>query len=1416
MEGDANKKRSPEAGTAVDQSSPSTFDFDIYAQGVATPQHQQITESPVAAGVVGGYGYSFDYTSSEVDPGSYPEESTVRNQGGQAIEEQVAPGVVGGYGLSFDYSNRAQEEIYGRDVASYQVQQPSEAPTAAGVVGGYGYAFDYSNNQALASIPAAPSSDPKFGDEREYGYHAKEVLGDEVSEDSKSSAASQRHLAGDGSSGKYSKRYCGGRLNRWQFYLMVAIIMLACFVGLVLAVGYLIILPTFIPKIFWSLIFEGNWDKLTLQDFRINEVTPNGINTRLYLDTRSVKLPVSWAYAELQSTTFTFYTYDNKREFFTLQTEDPLNLNGKEPLKFRLDPFFILFNDPENARDVVHAFVDLITGSNSTGNAIADPPFKIYVEAKGDVWVCGLPVYKVDFYRYQELDFTGLYNWIGRNVLGGLLGLLDTKAYNTYMGALGGVEFPNSTVVGVPSPNQQQVTVPSPDQPAVVQNLSVGIDSSGLRSKAIGYFQVRQPTTISVGTFQISLLINSATLAYVRVNGIDLAIDKREFEIMLEVAPVPVGEGDLGGLEKAVEQLTKGRLEGITAGINGVFLRAANETAIGWLDTILDGVDFEIDIDRFQRLFMSLTDPGGLLNTVGSTITLDSLNILTHPNNTIDINPILHFSNFINFDIDLTPFTAVISSDAGVPLITALVPEIKLKGPGDLWTGPRLRLVLQDSEEAAVAAGKVVSTALLAVPSYFALGQISFNPRYIADPSGVQRNRTINEMAGLNRLFSILRVRVPLTKLFFNQIALPLFTLDSARPKTPGAGGAARPGAPARKLHKRAPGDPLLGLTLDYAELNATERGLTLRADTSISSSLPIFADLPFVALRVGLADGDFVRLVITGLGISNVTKTLQIGVDLSFSPDERVPGRAADLVNAVLNGSIPTTDLVVQGLRLGPSEANSYGLFDRLNLTVPGIAWGLLRNILNPNQTDSTMPMPTPTPTPSPTPAPTVTPGPAPIRATVPGLDQLTLDAIAPRIDSVDVTATVAHTLAVGVGLSLNNPLPVRVTIPYIGVDLLLDDEQVVRVSLEGPNGIGPGANTNVPATIRAVFNPDADAVPKKVAALVNSFLGNGGAEGRPSISVKGITFGRAQNASVQALRELQIPIPLGDGSTSTLTPSSSDSSSSLSIGQFLPAFTNANLTALWPTIRSADIATAPGATLTLAAGLSLQNPIPLTVDIPFIAIDLTLDSTRALSVTLTGLKLVRGANEAINIALRAQFNNEGDVSAKVAMLVRDLLNGAKGSVALAVRGIRLGPNTETAINTLKEISIPIPINGGNSITVPWGVVAPWASGLGLNSFDPALGGVDLQTTVDGLAVSAGLGIANPTPITLRAGYIALDITLDGVRFFTAVLEKGINIGRGRTADLRLDVAILFNRSPALTGRVSALVDAVLKGGVG
>lgn len=257
--------------------------------------------------------------------------------------------------------------------------------------------------------------------------------------------------------------------------------------------------------------------------------------------------------------------------------------NYRELLKLHMDPWEIHFPDRENARNVITSLADYLVGANNTHNLI-NPPFQIYIEGWSTVYLCGLPVYNINFYREQKLDFTSAFNWIGRNIFGGVSSLFDQNNFSNYLGSLGTIALSsNGTIL------EQIIPEALEEEKTKITDFHLTVDEQGLALNVKGKFLKEQKAVFDLGTMTLLVKLNGHVLAKVSVIG--LTTSKEDLTFDLKILVEPQIEGDVQGIKAALDAIGSGELGGVTAGIQNISFNVPNNPNLQWLNDIISGIN---------------------------------------------------------------------------------------------------------------------------------------------------------------------------------------------------------------------------------------------------------------------------------------------------------------------------------------------------------------------------------------------------------------------------------------------------------------------------------------------------------------------------------------------------------------------------------------------------------------------------------------------------------------------------------------------------------------------------------------------------------------------------------------------------------------------------------------------------------
>lgn len=288
---------------------------------------------------------------------------------------------------------------------------------------------------------------------------------------------------------------------------------------------------------------------------------------------------------------------------------------------------------------------------------------------------------------------------------------------------------------------------------------------------------------------------------------------------------------------------------------------------------------------------MSLTNPAETSSSILSFFKVEKLKLDFQPNNFINLSSSLTVPEFMNVNISILPFSAVLFSATGEKFVECSCSELSISGREQQHISPSFGFHLSDTLQSADSMGELIRDIVNTGRGLVSIGRIAFK-----GPS--------SDLAGLNRLFEIIKVNIPLEKIF-----------GSSSQSTAGT--------------------PLLDLELLNAAFSVSENSISAKTNWQLISLIPLEANLPFLAIRMGLDDVDaaelFIPNIATKLGLTSIVNQ----ISLLFSTNSLLPGKIASAFNS-LRGSSTGIEAVFQGIQFGPSKELSYTLFNRINLHVP------------------------------------------------------------------------------------------------------------------------------------------------------------------------------------------------------------------------------------------------------------------------------------------------------------------------------------------------------------------------------------------------------------------------------------------------------------------------------------------------
>ncbi|KAF9572871.1 hypothetical protein EC968_009355 [Mortierella alpina] len=414
--------------------------------------------------------------------------------------------------------------------------------------------------------------------------------------------------------------------------------------------------------------------------------------------------------------------------------------------------------------------------------------------------------------------------------------------------------------------------------------------------------------------------------------------------------------------------------------------------------------------------------------------------------------------------------------------------------------------------------------------------------------------------------------------------------------------------------------------------------------------------------------------------------------------------------------------------------------------------------------------------------------------------------------IKSLAISTAAGHTLLVSPQIQLPLPFAVDLNVPYIALDINLDNNMLGQLFLADLVGSGSG-QVDISVGIGIVFTEPSPEIPRKIGEIVNSFT-TGSSLGI-SAGVSNIAIGLSPADAVNTLNLVNVALPISSVVTGSLNTGSliSDllAQTNVTIAPNVISVKVGSLLGL--SIHEAAIAVLPNNMITLGVNLDMFLGVPIIANIGYLGLKFSLDDANLAGVDLnTGLNYGGGYVQ-MNAGIAISVGTGPEISRKVADLVNAVISHQPVTTALGISGIVLGASSTDTINALSEIALSLPLGGllgGNAPALPTGFLDRLLAQLGLSLTELSLATIPGA----GLQVGAKAAFSNPIPISLSVPYIGGSGGLDHIDILSLGLDN-LALIPGSNA-LQAKVNLNFNNGQDAQAIVAKFVGELFGGQFG
>ncbi|KAJ3269132.1 hypothetical protein HDV01_001832 [Terramyces sp. JEL0728] len=407
---------------------------------------------------------------------------------------------------------------------------------------------------------------------------------------------------------------------------------------------------------------------------------------------------------------------------------------------------------------------------------------------------------------------------------------------------------------------------------------------------------------------------------------------------------------------------------------------------------------------------------------------------------------------------------------------------------------------------------------------------------------------------------------------------------------------------------------------------------------STLGLPFPVDLNLPYVRVALNI-DSELFANIDLGMALAAGNSALTLKPIVNVNDVDSLAQKIGSLVSDIANGNKLSSGVGVNQISFGMSQSESINAFSMLNVMVPvqkliDSAGGSLQ---------------------------------------VPSFKDF-VNTYGISLGSLAIQAKQQRTVNLGTALKFNNHFPVSLSgLNYISTSAGIDNVEVVGVTIPGLSLL-PGSNL-FNTSIAATF-PSSLAIQEKVgqfASNVNNNLGHTS----ENLAVAGITFGYSQSEQFKFLSQAKFEI----SSARIINQDTIDDLASL-----VQQKVNLNLADI-VSIKSLNAEFTKDKKILASIGGSTAINFPITIDLPFVTLDATVDKVDGFSVGVSNLHL-QGVGP-LSIASVVGSPDTESLAFKIAAIVNAIENGTPLPGLIGGGKLVFGVDSQDNIDTFNQVFV-------------------------------------------------------------------------------------------------------------------------------
>ena len=364
---------------------------------------------------------------------------------------------------------------------------------------------------------------------------------------------------------------------------------------------------------------------------------------------------------------------------------------------------------------------------------------------------------------------------------------------------------------------------------------------------------------------------------------------------------------------------------------------------------------------------------------------------------------------------------------------------------------------------------------------------------------------------------------------------------------------------------------------------------------------------------------------------------------------------------------------------------------------------------------------------------------------------------------------------------------------------DAMVNSERAVSLHVD-PIAAAPQKPLSV-STLLNLANGN-QKLSQEIGYVVDSIMAKAPLPGDLRVSVTGVTIG-----NLDQFKGLQIDIPLSSAPSSENSGAPLIDTSSLLSGHSLKDL-NLKTGAI-------NLETLPHSTLSASAQVGYNNPLPVSVHLPYLHTSVSVGGVEMVQPSLSGLIFDHG-DRVVNPSLALYFQqNDASVQDHLANLVSEIKEGKKVDQKVEIHGVYFGTSATDANDLLSQVHLDLTPMLAN-------VKLPDLSGLLAGSSDESTDkkGIDIHSvalkTLPGKSVSLGahVGLHMNAPLSVKIGTLQAGFSVNSDPLVKAGVDHILLEAGKDVQNVALNTLIVFEETEKTPREVAAIAKTVSEGG--